>query len=186
MRKSIAMLLAAVALSMASSQVFADGDGAGKTMYTHVNIWYEKPMKIISTNYHVGAMIEVGTKVTIEEADKKKVVFTDENGTKFRIVCKLKHNNVPCDQLLDNMWFGAKNPKAKGGSYHKLSKSERENVDAGVVERGMSREAVLMAYGYPPTIRTPSIKGNAWTYWKNRWVTRIFRFKGNKVIEVQG
>lgn len=44
-----------------------------------------------------------------------------------------------------------------------------------------------MAYGYPPTIRTPSTDTNIWTYWKNRWVTQIIRFDDkNKVSDIQG
>ena len=39
----------------------------GKTFYTTANIWYEEPDQIESTNYHIGAILPVGTKVKITE-----------------------------------------------------------------------------------------------------------------------
>lgn len=157
----------------------------GATLYVQTNIWYEKPMKIIATNYHVGSILAVGTKVTMEEISKKRIIFTDENGQKYRIIIKLKHNNVPGPKLAGRL-FSETNVKDKGGKFHSFSKDDQENIIAGYVSKGMSKEAVLMAYGYPPTIRTPSTEGNIWTYWKNRWVTQIIRFKDGKVSEIQG
>jgi len=170
-------------LLLVSVTSFAAENYEGKELYSQVNIWYEKPTKILSTNYHVGGVIPAGTKVTIGDASKKALEFKDANGTEYRIICKLKHNNVPCDEL-PATWFGTTDPMAKGGKFEKFTKEEKEYVRAGYIREGMSREAVLMAYGYPPTIRTPNLDQAIWTYWKNKWVTEIARFddKG-KVVE---
>ncbi len=166
-----------------SSAAFADDALEGKELYSQVNIWYEKPTKILSTNYHVGGVLPVGTKIKVVEASKKALTFTDSSDAKYRIICELKHNNVPCNDLA-LLWFGETDPMAKGGKFEKFTKEEQEFVRAGYVREGMSRDAVLMAYGYPPTIRTTSLDQAIWTYWKNRWVTEIARFddKG-KVVE---
>ncbi len=173
-------VLAGVALAW---NAYAD-DFAGKTMYVQTNIWFEKPMKILATNYHTGSMIAPGTKVTIDEVAENRIVFKDDAGTQYRIVIELKHNNVPGPKLAERL-FGADDPMA--GQFKKFTKDEQDNIKAGYVVKGMSKEAVLMAYGYPPTIRTPSIDGNIWTYWKNRWVTQIIRFdEKGKVSDIQG
>jgi outer membrane protein assembly factor BamE (lipoprotein component of BamABCDE complex) len=44
------------------------------------------------------------------------------------------------------------------------------------VEKGMTKEQVLMSIGYPPTHRTASTQMNNWTYWYNRWVTFVIIF----------
>lgn len=158
-----------------------DGGPVGKRHYTQVNIWYERPMKILDTNYHKGAIIPVGTKVTILKTSGKAIVFTDKHGVKYRIIHKARHNKVAVPVTLERM-FSRKNVMAKGGKFHRFTKEEQNNIRAGVVSVGMSREAVLMAYGYPPTIRTPSIKMGTWTYWRNRWVTEIVQFADGKVV----
>lgn len=158
-----------------------DGGPVGKRHYTQVNIWYERPMKILDTNYHKGAIIPVGTKVTILKTSGKAIVFTDKHGVKYRIIHKARHNKVAVPVTLERM-FSRKNVMAKGGKFHRFTKEEQNNIRAGVVSVGMSREAVLMAYGYPPTIRTPSIKMGTWTYWRNRWVTEIVQFANGKVV----
>ena len=45
-----------------------------------------------------------------------------------------------------------------------FSKKERNAVKRGFLVGGMSKEAVLMAYGYPPEHRTPSLDSNDWTF----------------------
>lgn len=76
---------------------------------------------------------------------------------------------------------------ADGGKFSKFSKDEQEQIRLGTIKKGMSKDAVIMAYGYPPTIRTPTTDASSWTYWKNRWVTRIIRFgEDGKVSDIQG
>jgi hypothetical protein len=183
MKNLLSTLTFAVAGLVLSWSASAD-DLTGKTAFVQTNIWFEKPMKILATNYHTGNMIAPGTKVTIEEIDEERIVFKDDAGTKYRIVIELKHNNVPGPKLAERL-FSAEDPMA--GRFQKFTKEEQDNIKAGYVVKGMSKEAVLMAYGYPPTIRTPNTDSNIWTYWKNRWVTQIIRFddKG-KVSDIQG
>lgn len=185
MRSFFAKLTAAMAALLFVAVASAQESGGG-TLYTQVNIWFEKPMKIPSTNYHVGAILPVGTKVTVDDVEDNKVEFTDANGTKYRIVAIIKHNNVPGPALKDRL-FGPDNPMAEGGKFSKFSKTEQEQIRFGDIAKGMSKDAVIMAYGYPPTIRTPTTDAPSWTYWKNRWVTRIVRFaEDGTVLDIQG
>jgi hypothetical protein len=47
--------------------------------YTKTNIWYEDPGKILSTNYHRGAIIPFCTKVNIISQTKDKISFFADN-----------------------------------------------------------------------------------------------------------
>jgi hypothetical protein len=52
----------------------------------------------------------------------------------------------------------------------------QEAINDGRVERGMTREQVLMSLGYPPTHRTATTDLTVWTYWYNRWATYTVSF----------
>jgi len=182
------ILIASIVLILSTGygmSVFAadaeDEGPIGKTYYTQVNIWFEKPKKIYGTNYHVGAIIPVGTKVKIKDVRSSKLIFTDEkHDTVYAIINKKKHNNISIPELLDK-WFSKQDVMAPGGKFSKFTEKEQKAIKSGIIEVGMSREAVLMAYGYPPTIRTPSLDTDRWTYWRNRWITQVADFKDDKV-----
>jgi len=48
----------------------------------------------------------------------------------------------------------------------------------------MSKDAVLVARGFPPAHETPSIRMDAWRYWKSGNDTRVVRFDGDRVSAV--
>jgi hypothetical protein len=155
---------------------------AGKTAYTLTNLWYEKPMKLLPI-FHKGTMIPVGTKVKIEDTSSSTIEFSREDGMRFRIYSQ-KYYKMTGDEMAKQL-FGDKNPTAKGGKFHQFSKMEREQIKRGQVKKGMSKDAVIMAYGYPPTHVNPSIEANTWQVWKNRWNRMIINFKGGKVSSIQ-
>ncbi len=182
-RKLVLSLVLFIGSGFGVSSFAADEESPiGKTFYTQVNIWFENPKKIYGTNYHVGVIIPVGTKVKITDIRSSKLFFTDiKRGVDYRIINKIKHNNISMTELL-NKWFSKNNILSKGGKFSTFSEKEQKAIRAGRIEEGMSREAVLMAYGYPPTIKTPSLDIDRWTYWRNRWITQVADFKDNKVV----
>lgn len=177
------MFLLAVLFCIPFAQ--AGEDVIGKTFYTAANIWYEKPERILSTNYHKGALIPVGTKVTIEELRHWEIHFADENGLRFNIILVEKHSSreMTIEKLFEQ-YFSEENPLREGGPFQKFSKDEKKNIKAGEIEVGMSKAAVLMAYGYPPSHRTPSLKSDMWTYWVNMFVERKVIFTDDKVVKI--
>jgi len=52
----------------------------------------------------------------------------------------------------------------------------QDAIFEGRVVKGMTKQQVLMAIGYPPTHQTPGIASNEWTYWTNRWQTYKLEF----------
>jgi hypothetical protein len=86
---------------------------------------------------------------------------------------------------LAKLLFGPSNPTAKGGKFHSFSKMEREQIKLGQLKKGMSRDAALMAYGYPPTHKNPDVNANTWELWVNRWNRLIVTFKDNKISNIQ-
>lgn len=157
----------------------------GKTFYTTANIWYEHPDKIFSTNYHTGAIIPVGTKVTIKEVRDKEIQFVSEKEQTFKIIFLKKHSKsgmTVWDYF--EQYFSEENPLREGGPFHKFSKDEQRNIKIGEIGMSMSKAAVFMAYGYPPSHRTPSLKSDIWIYWTSRFEETSVYFKDDKVSKI--
>ena len=67
-----------------------------------------------------------------------------------------------------------------------LSKLDRKGISNGKVYKGMSKKGVQMAFGYPASHRTPSLKDNTWTYWKDRHRTTVIVFDSKgKVVSIR-
>ena len=164
-----------------SSVSFAAGESREKC-YTKVNIWYEKPEKILTTNYHMGAMLPVGSAVEVLKRKNKEIQFRDlKTGTEFRLVQVKKYVNITLDELFAR--YFSKDSVLEGGAYAKLTPLEKENIRVGSLAVGMSRDAVIMAYGYPPTHRTATLEAATWSYWKNRFANFKIQFDGEGKVD---
>jgi len=157
----------------------------GKEYYTMANIWYERPDKILSTNFHRGIMIPAGTKVTIIYFKGKKINFTEvETEESYTYLHAKKHSKITLRELF-NRYFSKDDPMRPGGPFEKFTVKEQENVMDGTLNIGLSKDATLMAYGYPPTHRTASITSNMWTYWKGRAGRVLVIFRDDKICDIQ-
>jgi len=107
----------------------AEKDVAEKTFYTIANIWYERPEKIYSTNYHKGTILPVGTKVRIKKVSSKEIAFSSDSGIDFRILYVKKHS--PGVSVWDHFdrYFSEKDPMDGGGVFKKFTKKEQESID---------------------------------------------------------
>jgi hypothetical protein len=151
--------------------------------YTKLNMWYEHPEKIFSTNYHVGEMLPVGTEVEIVKRGRKKILFRDtKSGSKYRLIHIKDYTNISSDALFER--YFSKTSVLESDVYKAFSELEKDAIKRGELNEGMTKDAVMMAYGYPPTHRTPSLSDSHWTYWVNRWKNFMIRFEGDIVSVV--
>ncbi len=173
-----------------------------RPLYTQANIWFETSYFIPSTNYHKGQMIPVGTKVEImhlssydnidplfqknpEEQPTIKFTVIDEEsvfeGKRFSIIYNKRFN--PETTLIEyaQKYFSEKYPK---DDLENFSDLEKKNIKRGRVRIGMSKDAVFMAYGLPPSHRTPKIeKNDIWTYWVNKFKRKKIYFNDDGKVE---
>jgi hypothetical protein len=184
----IAILFLAVSLlasfALCSSAV---EDVAGKTFYTAVNIWYENPGRIESTNYHRGFVLPIGTKVKIEEVTDGFIRFAASNGTMYKLLFLAKRAKAGTTiGEMFKQYFSEKDPMGEGGAFRSLTAEEQKAVIDGKIISGMSKSAVIMAFGYPPAHRTPSLKEDTWIYWESRYKTITVTFGNGKVLGPEG
>ncbi|OGW35512.1 MAG: hypothetical protein A2X58_00695 [Nitrospirae bacterium GWC2_56_14] len=195
-KKFIFLILVGALLGAFSAQ--AAEQVSGKIFYTTANIWYESKSQIDSTNYHKGAVLPLGTKVKIKEVFDGSTSVSDPMGTqifdrfirfddatgesyKFFFLPRYAKPGMTVWDLF-KQYFAENNPMDKGGAFGSLTVEDQKSVMAGVIAVGMSKTAVVMAYGYPPSHRKPSLLQDKWTYWESRSKTRTVYFSEDKVI----
>jgi hypothetical protein len=67
-----------------------------------------------------------------------------------------------------------------------LSRIDQKGIADGQAYVGMSKKGVRIALGYPALHKTPSLKDNTWTYWRNRFATIAVEFDaGGKVRSIR-
>ena len=147
-------------------------------LYTQVTMWTEKG-RIIGTNYSVGELIPVNSKVTILAINSKVIVF-EYKGSKIKYEVYSKYTKVDSGAMLDRLFGKSKVDLSK------LSPATKKNVLNGVIAKGMTKKVVLMARGYPPFHVTKGIESNTWKYWRNRWVTADVIFTNGVVTQLKG
>lgn len=176
------ILFAASALlttTVRSAEVQAGSSGE---VYTLVNLWVEQQKPIPTTNYHKGEIIPLGSKVTAVSADDKTISFVFKGQT--LTIQKTKHTHAGMDAVKART-FGASDPLTSD-AFKALPEAQRNAVKSGQVIAGMTKAAVLMAYGYPPEHKTPSTEGNCWLYWRDKFRTQSVTFTEGKVSATTG
>jgi hypothetical protein len=166
-------------------------------LYTAVNLWYQQKSRMYCINYQTGEILPAGTNVydvevittDSEEHDLHYmgldqgpyITFrTVEAGKVFNIIyqpkfhpertiydyLKLLFSNKPFDAMTEGM-----------------TETEIESIKGGVVVKGMSREAVIMAIGVPSDHKTPSLESDTWHFWKSRFAKRSICFDADGKAE---
>ncbi len=184
-------LIAALAISWAACAAAADD-----TIYFVQHSFYADRGKHIATNYHVGTLIPINTRARITDLDDRnnnnelldfshteakiiKISFPDLDNIEIKIENVKKHTHKNMEEIKNRMLGENKVDLTK------FSKETQENIQHGQIALGMTKEEVLLAYGYPPAHVTPSTDLNQWTYWKNRFNRVVISFQNNKVSGIR-
>jgi hypothetical protein len=149
------------------------------TRYLCCNLYYEKT-KTNDTNYQVGTKVPFGTKIYIDRVRRDSVDFTPEGHPTITLIYKQGEKYVPFDSYLDRL-FVDRDPR---GQLRKVKRERVEAIERGAIEKGMTRDQVMMARGIPPAHRTPDLNSPTWTYWQNRWDTLVVYFVGDRVDRI--
>ncbi|MCF8131367.1 MAG: hypothetical protein K9N10_22890 [Deltaproteobacteria bacterium] len=183
--KKLVILAVAFPLLFTSCKMVPRSAYRDKVLYTRVNMWYDYDTyygcKIKSTNYHNGQRLPVGTKVTVTEAFYDRINFKAiDTGQTFNLYNVRKYTVVPIRELFSRM-FSETNDL---DNVH-FTEQEMNAIRRGKIEIGMSKDAVLMSYGYPPAHRTANLSYMTWVYWHNRFNTISVEFLDDKVVEIK-
>jgi hypothetical protein len=156
--------------SAAASKATASG------LYTAYNIWIMAPHNMKCINYKYGNnFLPAGTpvqKIHIGEDERPRqeyVGFETVGGKqKFKILYEPSwHPGKKIDHLKSVMFTSKTFQEMTDG----LTQREIDAIRAGKIVDGMASNAVLIAYGYPPEHRTPTLDRTIWVYWSNKFTS---------------
>ena len=120
--------------------------------------------RLYAANFQQPGLIPICTDVTLV------MVYTDK--MRFRVNATGKEYwyldySATQEPLSTNLshYFGRACPQA---GLDALSDVEKEGVRLGIAKKGMGKQAVILAIGYPLRRDTPSLESGVWQYWASR------------------
>ncbi len=173
MRQRLAIAVAGVLLAGCATQVAPDvlKQWQGRQLYTCCNLRYEDPTQISDANYSVGTILPFGSPASVTGMTGKAVTFSAGSG-RYTVTQSYGGAQETAQQFFAKILVET-DPHTRFATY---SPSVQAAIRDGRVERGMTREQVILSLGYPPTHRTASTDATTWVYWYNRWVTYNVQF----------
>jgi len=152
----------------------------GNRAFTQINLWVDGN-RSLATNYRVETRVPINTEVEIRDTSSEVIVFyVPELDREIHLENIPGYTELDISELYDR-YFGD-----SPVDLSEFDSETRDAIESGRIEIGMSRDAVLLARGYPPAHRTPSLDENRWTYWRNRFARQAVHFSGGEVSDLEG
>lgn len=127
--------------------------------------------RLYTVNYQQPGLIPMCTEVELVELSDKRLVFkVKSTGVQYTLD---RHRSTADLAAYLHDYFGTSCNKEK---LNNLSDIDKEGIKKGKALKGMSKEAVILALGFPPKHKTPNLETNQWRYWLNRWKTMVVEF----------
>lgn len=151
----------------------------GQTYYTQFSLYQEKNIHR-TTNYRRGSLIPINTPVELVAVDSKNIQLRlKQGGAPLTIENVPKHTNEDVQAAFHKILA------RRQVDLNRFTKTEQDAIREGQVRKGMSRNAVQYAIGFPPANSTPLLASDDWMYWASRYDRFVVHFKADKVAEIR-
>ena len=150
-------------------------------VFTACNLWYDEDNEIRSINMQKGSILPFGTEVTILDATEDKIHFRTVADRKDYVIVYEKGYRMmmPEDYLREVFTRDDLETLTEG-----IPVADMEKLKCGIVEKGMSKQEVRLAYGRPCKFKTPDEMLDTWVYWTDFLTGRRVVFNNDKVFEI--
>ena len=134
---------------------------------------------ISDSNYREGdkTVISAGTRATVTGYGRNRV-YVDINGRKQALGNDYSRNITLED--FANRYVVMQDPMIKIATY---PRNIQQAIANARVTKGMSREQVLMAIGYPIADENPDLDNNQWRYWISSFAEFVVLFNDKGSVE---
>lgn len=134
-----------------------------------------------TTNYTRGSIVPINTQVKlVSMAGDKLSLRRLDTGQEIKVENENKYTKKSITEIASLMLSSEKTP------IERLPDEVAAAIRSGEMRKGMTKEVVLMARGYPPAHETPSIEGDKWVYWSSRFVKQTIIFVNGRLSEGRG
>jgi len=152
----------------------------GQDYVTRYTFRHEKN-EHITTNYGRGVVVPINTPVKIVSMSGSLLVLKrGDTGQEIKVKNEEKYTKKSIKEIAALMLASDKTP------IEQVPEPFATAIRNGEMRKGMTKELVLMARGYPPAHETPSIEGDRWVYWSSRFVKQTIVFTDGRLSEGRG
>ena len=144
------------------------------------NLHYEGDW-ISDSNLSQLAFIPAGTPINVKKIEGYRV-YVEVDGKPMRLGHDYGREQETTEQWTNKLVV-LEDPKLKMA---KFPLPVRKAIEAGKLMKGMTKEQVIIAVGYPQTNETPKLDGPYWRYWWSSFGPYYVYWSGNKVSKIDG
>lgn len=148
--------------------------------YACCNLHYEGDW-ISDSNLAQLAFIPAGTPIKVKKIDGYRA-YVEVDGKAMRLGHDYGRAQESTEQWVNKIVV-LNDPKL---TMAKFSPVVRKAIEVGKLTRGMTKEQVIMAVGYPQTNENPKLDGPYWRYWWSSFGPYYVYWSGNKVKKIDG
>lgn len=152
----------------------------GRDYFTRFT-FHEEKNEHSTTNYARGPIVPINTPVKlVSMAGSLLVLKRGDTGQEIKVKNEEKYSKKSIKEIASIMLAEERTP------IELVPEPFASAVRNGEMRKGMSKELVLMARGYPPAHETPSIESDRWVYWSSRFVKQTIVFSDGRLSEGRG
>ena len=149
----------------------------GKDYFTRFS-FHEEGGKYLTTNYERGTLVSINTPVHVIAISHRKIALKRlDTGENLTVENVEKYSHKTMEEFATLLLSSVKTP------VERLAPPLAAAIEAGQMRKGMTKEQVLLARGYPPAHETPSTDSDRWKYWSSRFVTQTISFTNGRLTE---
>jgi len=152
----------------------------GKDYFTRFS-FHEEDQTYLTTNYGRGELVPINTPVHVVAISFRKIALKRlDTGESLYIENVEKYSRRTIARIATDLLSSVKTP------LDRLAPPLVAAIETGEMRKGMTKEQVLMARGYPPGHETPSIDSDRWKYWSSRFITQTIVFTNGRLTQGRG
>ena len=163
----------------------------GDILYSRFTFYFLKEQHT-STNYRMGTLIPINSKFEFVKTSwakrrTKPPFYGQEASFRVKHVVSgqiIKIANIKKYSGSDASGYFLKMFSKDKTDLSSFTEKERQYILIGRVLSGMSKKGVILALGYPPVHKTPSLNNPIWRYWNSKLGTFTVQFLDDKTIEL--
>lgn len=177
---STVVFLSACARTINSAEILQIPEHA--TVRTAYNLWYTDPMEMDTLNYLQGTILPFGTEVRLTRVTDQEICFKTVNAPvqEFRIHFTDQYRMQTQEDYIRELFTTQTTDDLTLG----IRPLTIEKLKRGIVEKGMTRQEVILAFGPPCAFKTPARANSTWVFWKDFLVAKRVVFNEDAIVDI--
>ena len=133
-----------------------------------------------TTNYWRGTLVPINSEATLVSIGDKRMVLQLTGGGSVKIENVEKYSKRSMATIAHYLLAAQPVP------IEKFDVATINAIKSGNLKMGMTKEQVVMARGYPPGHKTPSLDDDTWVFWSSRFVMQTIVFTDGVLAKGRG